>query len=121
MKILKIFQYNTKRFLIVILTAIPLIACAEMKEKPDTGHSSSSGNNISDFQFSVTANKDGTLRPVVTSKDGTQLSGERIPRGQPVKASSIEEMETITVVRAKGSHYFIVSIGGENYKFNLPH
>ena len=118
MKILKMFNKN---LLITALCVTPLVACAGTGKDATTPDSGDKVESISDLRFAVAVDKDGSATPVVTTKSGQQLKGKLIPRGKSVHASSIEEMETISVVRAKGSHYIVVSIGGHNYVFDLPH
>jgi hypothetical protein len=121
MKILKTILNNSRQALLISLAAIPLAACAEMTTKPDDGTPIVPGNKISDFNYAISTDKSGHMRPVVMRKDGTKIPGEHIPRNNPVKATSIEEIETFTIVRAKGSHYFVVMIAGKSYKFDIQH
>ena len=123
MLMMKSIIINTKRIFLYLFIAVPLVACAEMDKKHNDDYPSDNpGNKISDYEFSIVPDKVGNGRkPTVKQKGGPELSGDLIPKDVPVKASSIEEIQTITIVRAKGSHYFLVTIDGVTYKFNLPH
>lgn len=51
-------------------------------------------------------------------------SGSRIPPTEvdfPIKATAIEQVESITLVQYVGSHVKLVKIGGKYYAVPLPH
>lgn len=130
MTIQKTFLQKLKKLLFVALTSLPLIACAGMEEKPGDGNHDHGGggkpnvpgNNISDYEFSFSLNDKKGIVPTVRRKGDKKppIEGEIILPGQNVKSSSIEEVQTITIIRAKGSHFLMINIAGVNYRFDLP-
>ncbi len=118
---LKMTFNNTRNILLCFALGMPLTACAGTTKKNNYDTPNTQELNIADFEFSLTRGNQNDIPIVTNKKTGKRLAGKKISNDYPIKAVSIEEIKTITIIRAKGSHYFIVTIGGVNYKFDLSH
>ncbi|KAF0191428.1 MAG: hypothetical protein FD165_1762 [Gammaproteobacteria bacterium] len=94
------------------MVLLPIGACAEMPMKGSQGMSS---NDMSVVQISF----DGKGALVIKDSEGKVVKPARVEF--PIKATAIEEIETITLIRVRGSHYYLMRVGGTYYSIPLLH
>lgn len=109
-------EQEKNKFKVALLMAllVPLLACAqedgEDKRKPNPDEKK--------YQpFSIRFDMDGN--PVLLDKDGKFIRPEVLPF--PIKATSIERVDSIVIVQATGSHFKVIKANNKEYKIPLPH
>ncbi|HEC29496.1 MAG TPA: hypothetical protein ENI65_07915 [Gammaproteobacteria bacterium] len=114
MKIFSILKYGKTLLFISILVAPLLVNAANTGQKKE--------KTIHDYEFSLELVPDGSFKPVVREKGtGKLIKRVKIKKGTSLPATSVEEIQTLTILRIRGSHYIIIVIDGVTYKFFLPH
>lgn len=98
-----------KLSLVLALAGLPLAACATgpAQKYPDQ-HSEAP-------RFTVSLDQGGNI--VVHDANGKAIEGKDAKF--PEKATAIEDVQTVTIVRARGSHYIVVC--NPCRKYRLPH
>lgn len=112
---------NTKNIvlsLVLSLVILPMGACATMKDKKDGDDMGSEPSASSLLPFSIVFDAKGN--PLVQDEKGRLIAPEKVKF--PIKdVKEIENLHTITVMGVIGSHYYVLKIGGDNYKIMLRH
>src|SRR3989337_1942276 len=90
---------------------LPIGACAEMPMK----HSSTA--KTGDLP-AVQIGFDGKGSLFIKDGEGNMVRPTQVDF--PINATAIEEIETITLIRVRGSHYYLMRVGGTYYKIHLP-
>lgn len=87
---------------------------ASVKKEPDAQQR----EETKYMPFSIKLTMDG--EPVLIDDSGRELEPQKLE--YPIKSTSIVQIESITLVRATGSHFYVVKTSsGKQYKVMLPH
>ncbi len=95
----------------MLISGLPLHACAiDYGNQPPPAQE--------EPKHSITIDDTGAI--VVRDARGKPIKGEEVQF--PVKAEAIEEIETLTIVRARGSHFKVICNSNNNCtKYRFPH
>ncbi len=81
------------------------------------GNAATPGQETPPSEYSVSLDSNGGL--AVRDAQGEVLRGE--PAQFPMEAKAIVDIQTITIVRALGSHYILIKNNGTTTKYYLKH
>lgn len=103
---------NAIHLILTALVFLPISACADMPMKQS---STISSGDMPAVQIGF----DGKGALIIKDSEGNAARPTQVEF--PIKATAIEEIETITLIRVRGSHYYLMRVGGTYYKIQLPH
>lgn len=99
---------------ILLALVIPLYACAQ-EAKEDKPKPNPDGRQYQ--PFSIKFDLDGT--PVLLDAAGEVIKPQVLQ--YPIKATSIERVDSVVILQATGSHFKVVKANNKEYIIPLPH